>query len=74
MGEESLLDDMRAAVRGDFERARERREGGADVDPSPVVSEVRGQAPPAELDTPPDAVNIEAVEPARRGFLAKLFR
>ena len=52
--EESHLDDMRAAIRGDFERLAERRGGQElmqEVDDSPA-SEV--ESPPSEADSPPE--------------------
>jgi hypothetical protein len=56
--EQSQIEDMRAAVRGDLERSRVRRQS---LEPAPVP------APPPEKEPPPTA-------PRRRGILARLFR
>ena len=82
--EESHLEDMRAAIRGDFERLARRR-GGQELmqEPSRAKDEgVEPEAPPVELseatlpDEEPD-VAVQAEEPGeqpkRRGFLAWLF-
>lgn len=65
MREESHLDDMRAAIRGDFERLAERR-GGQEL--------MQDQPEPEET---PDPIEVEEVsvepEPPRKGFFARLF-
>ncbi len=51
MREESQLDDMRSAIRGDFERLAERRGEQALLrvpEPDPEVSEVELEAAPDE--------------------------
>ena len=61
MREESQLEDMRAAIRGDFERLAKRRgeHGGAEV-----------RAPePDESESPPA---IEAEKEPRRSWLSRL--
>ena len=65
MREESHLDDMRAAIRGDFERLAERRGG----------QELMQERPP-EPEEPPDetpaSVEPEEAQQPRKGFLARL--
>jgi hypothetical protein len=62
--EESLLDEMRAAVRGDRQRAEQRR----------------AQEPDSVDDAPPEAESPEAepesaeLRPEERGFLKRLTR
>jgi len=68
MREESHLDEMRTAIRGDFERLAERR-GEQDlmrvaVDESPEAS-VEAQEPECGLEAEP--------EPERRSLIARLF-
>ncbi len=65
MGEESQLDEMRTAIRGDFERLAERRgeQQLLRVPEPPVVDAV---APPEE------APEVEP-EASRRSWLARLF-
>ena len=70
MREESHLDDMRAAIRGDFERLAQRRgtqelmqEQDPEPDPEPAEVELpEGVAPSPE----------EAEEPRKKGFFARL--
>jgi hypothetical protein len=63
--EESHLDDMRAAIRGDFERLAERR-----------GSQELMQERQPEPEEGPDPIEPEEVadesEPPRKGFLARL--
>lgn len=59
MGEESHLDEMRSAIRGDFERLAERR-GEQElmrVDAEPVLETVAREARSAEVESarPPEA-------------------
>jgi hypothetical protein len=66
--EESHLDDMRAAIRGDFERLAERR-GGQEL-----MQE--RQPEPEETPDPSELEGVEGVadepEPPRKGFFARL--
>jgi hypothetical protein len=48
--EQSHLDDMRAAVRGDLERARKRREAGQTTGPAPL--DLRTPPEPRKIDEP----------------------
>lgn len=59
MREESQLDDMRAAIRGDFERLAARR-GGQEL----------MQEPAAEPEPEPDVDSPQ--EPPRRSLLARM--
>ena len=75
MREESHLDDMREAIRGDFERLAERRGEQDLLRPSRV--EVAGEEP--ELESEPESEHephpepeIEPV-PERKSWLARLF-
>jgi len=77
MREKSQLEDMRAALQGDLERARERR-GATLLDPEPEpqtdVSDTPDEAPEVIVqvsDTPEPAVEPEPeLEPTpRRRFL-----
>jgi len=63
--EESHLDDMRAAIRGDFERLAERR-GSQELmmDELPEPEDVPEPVEPEQVASEP--------EPLRRGFLARL--
>ena len=64
MGEESHLDEMRTAIRCDFERLAERRGEQALLlapEPSAVDVAAAGEEPEADL------------EPPRRSWLARLF-
>ncbi len=63
MREESHLDDMRAAIRGDFDRLAERR-GGQELMQAPPE--------PEEPDTVEPEPDVEGVPPERKGFLARL--
>jgi len=60
VGEESLLEEMRAAVRGDRQRAEKRR---ATPPPQPST-----EAEQPEVEAPP----VEAAEPERAGWLRRL--
>lgn len=64
MREESQLDDMRSAIRGDFERLAERR-GEQEL---MRVSEV---SPDHEVEPPPA---IEPASPLRRSWFARFVR
>jgi fused signal recognition particle receptor len=86
MRDQSQIDDMRAAIRGDLERARARREADpwrepvetpaaepepvAEPEPEPVM-----EAPPEPEPEPEPAVaEVPEAEPEpKRGFLARLF-
>jgi hypothetical protein len=76
--EESHLDDMRAAIRGDFERLAERR-GGQELmhEPPPEPEEPEEPEMVVEPEAAQSDVEFEAapseVEPPRKGFLARLF-
>lgn len=81
MREESHLDDMRAAIRGDFERLAQRR-GEQDLmqeppeQPEPTVEE-QAEAPGHEdarsVESEAVAASPENVEePPKRGFFARL--
>ena len=66
MREESQLDEMRAAIRGDFERL-ERRLG--------VQELMHVREPPPEPEATleePEASDLELVEPPRLSWLARL--
>jgi hypothetical protein len=63
VGEESHLDEMRSAIRGDFERLAERR-GEQELLRVPEAPE------PAAEDTTADASELEAPQ---RSWLARLF-
>jgi hypothetical protein len=70
--EESHLDDMRAAIRGDFERLAQRRgaqELMQEQDPEPEPD-----PEPAEVELPegvaPSPEEVE--EPRKKGFFARL--
>jgi len=58
MREKSQLEDMRAAVRGDIERARARRE--ADPWRAPEPAEPAGQAPEGSVPTEAPEPELEA--------------
>lgn len=51
MGDESLLEEMRAAVRGDRQRAEKRRAAGTSQ-PAPEAAEPEEEARPAERAEP----------------------
>jgi hypothetical protein len=64
VGDESHLDDMRSAIRGDFERLAERR-GDQELLRVPEA---------AVLDAVPPVEEPEvALEPSRRSWLVRLF-
>jgi hypothetical protein len=77
MREESHLDDMRSAIRGDFERLAERRggqermsvpadaAGEAERDPMPAAGPE--QPEPLRTDTAPTAVETETESQAEQG-------
>lgn len=80
--EESHLDDMRAAIRGDFERLAERR-GSQELmhaanDPASADDAVLDQEPPPVVEQPPDPAPDDATTShdeagPRRSWLARLF-
>jgi hypothetical protein len=83
MREESHLDEMRTAIRGDFERLAERR-GEQDLmrvadEEAPEASveahepEVPPEAPEAVPDAQPEPEPEPELEPERRSWLARLF-
>lgn len=61
MGEESHLDEMRSAIRGDFERLARRR----------GEQELLRVSDEAVVDEVPEAAEAEA-EPKRRSWLSRL--
>jgi hypothetical protein len=69
--EESHLDDMREAIRGDFERLAERR-GEQDL---LRVSEIESavEEPELESEHEPDPEPENEPAPERRSWLARLF-
>ena len=66
MREESHLDDMRAAIRGDFDRLAQRR-GGQELMQAPPEREQPDEPDPVEAEP-----GAQEDPPARRGFLARL--
>jgi hypothetical protein len=62
VGEESHLDEMRSAIRGDFERLAERRGEQA-------LMRVGDEGPESEPELPPET----EPELERRSWLARLF-
>lgn len=62
MGEESHLDEMRSAIRGDFERLAERRG-------EQELMRVGDEGPEPEPEQPAET----EPEPERRSWLARLF-
>ena len=62
MREESHLDDMRAAIRGDFERLARRR----------GTQELMREPPPEPEPEPEPEPAAQDEEPRRRGFFARL--
>lgn len=75
MREESHLDEMREAIRGDFERLAERRGEQELMQESPLQA-----SPPAEEERPALASTLQPEdelpsddEHARRSWLARLF-
>ena len=79
MREESHLDEMRDAIRGDFERLAERRGDQElmrppEADDAPV--EARETAPPGLVTSEIEREHDDGAEPAlveRRSWLARLF-
>jgi hypothetical protein len=82
MREESHLEEMRSAIRGDFERLAERR-GEQELllrvaDEPPPDPEPEPSAPPAQLEPMPEADRQPKPEPEpepageRRSWLARL--
>lgn len=73
MREESHLDEMRSAIRGDFERLAERRgeqELMRVVDPEPEAAAAEpAERTPDEVEREPES-QLEAAEP-RRSWLAR---
>jgi hypothetical protein len=63
--EKSHIDDMRSAIRGDFERLAERR-GGQELMREPAEPVSRDEAPETPLEEEPVAALVfeEATEPA----------
>ena len=68
--EESHLDDMRAAIRGDFERLAERRGTQELMREVDVVPEPEPESPPASV--PEDATSYEEVDSKQRSWLARV--
>jgi hypothetical protein len=69
--EESHLDDMRAAIRGDFERLAERR-GTQELMQEPAV-----EPEPTDIELPEARKNVaepqeRSPEPRKKNFLARL--
>jgi len=71
MREESHLDEMRDAIRGDFERLAERR-GDQDLMRAPDPDDPP-DAPPELLGEPEPGPDVEDAEAERRSWLARLF-
>jgi hypothetical protein len=80
--EESHLDEMRQAIRGDFERLAERRgdqelmrliaaEAADDETEEPAAEPEIEPQPESELEVEPDAEH--EVEPPRRSWLSRMF-
>jgi hypothetical protein len=74
--EESHLDDMRSAIRGDFERLAERRGGqelmSVDEDPpAPEVEELPPEPEPA-FEPEPDTEPEPAADDTRSSWLDRL--
>jgi hypothetical protein len=73
--EESHLDDMRDAIRGDFERLAARR-GEQELmrpsEPEPSVESTDPLEPAAQLDEQPDEHEAEPATP-RRSWLGRMF-
>ena len=63
VGEESQLDEMRAAIRGDFERL-ERRRGAQQL--------MRAGPPPEPHHELDDEDDVARIEPSSRAWLARL--
>ncbi len=61
--EKSHLDDMRTAIRGDFERLAERRGGQELMRPTREGSGVEGDADPQDSGPTQDEVELKEVEP-----------
>jgi hypothetical protein len=73
--EESHLDEMRDAIRGDFERLAERR-GDQELMRATEPQEaavVEEPAPEPEREAEPEPLESEPEEPDRRSWLARLF-
>ena len=76
MREESHLDDMRDAIRGDFERLAERRgdqELMRSAEPAEPVEAVVVIAEQEAVIDPQPVVEPEPDEPEHRSWLARLF-
>lgn len=75
MPEESHLDEMREAIRGDFERLAERRgehellrvDEPEDAADQPELEVPRDMEPPPEVEVEPD----HEADPERRSWLAR---
>lgn len=79
MREESHLDQMRDAIRGDFERLAERR-GEQDLmrvaehEEAPVAEEPEAEpTTEPERQSEPEPPDPEPAEPERKSWLARLF-
>jgi hypothetical protein len=68
--EESHLDDMRAAIRGDFERLAERRGTQELMREVDVIPESEPESPPASV--PADTMSPEEVDRKQRSWLARV--
>ena len=75
MREESHLDDMRDAIRGDFERLAARR-GDQELmrvsEPEPSAEPTDPPEPEAQLEEHPDEPEAEPATP-RRSWLGRMF-
>lgn len=75
MREESHLDDMRDAIRGDFERLAERR-GDQELmrvsEPEPSAEPIDSPEPAEQLEEQPDEPEAEPATP-RRSWLGRMF-
>jgi hypothetical protein len=74
--EESHLDEMRSAIRGDFERLAERRGdqelmrvSEAKTEPEPELP--LGGEPPSVLEPEPEQAEEDELEQPRRSWLAR---
>ena len=75
MREESQLDEMRDAIRGDFERLAARR-GEQELmrlnDPEAPAESTDPPGPAEELEVQPDEPDVEPATP-RRSWLGRMF-
>ena len=80
MREQSHKDEMSAALRGDFQRLRERgvavelapQEPGSEPEASPEPEEIELAEPTTNDEPPQDTAPETEPEPERRGWLSRL--